>query len=588
LASGLLGGALSAQRFGQWWWDGELGVGQRGTENLRDGRELSSFDQQELRASFGLNGFVLHPALGRFRLGLDLALSELETGRTLDTERTGFEADFSFFPRGSYPFSFFYRRQLYDYVRPEEDAPVDLVGAVDTGEQWGGRFRIRQGPLTGTLLGLNHTSYDFLDVEAREEVQDRQFVDWSRTSDGLQHHLRLEHHLRRYGTVDLEIEDLTLNLEQRGQLTDAWGWQMSGVGIQRQVGVGQDPEQASEDYRLRTRLYRAVRERDQLDISGDFGSSRPEGRPTIDSVGFSLFYRWRPRLGVEVAPFLRYARQAGGDLEVLSPRAGFSLSWSRNQGAVDWLVGGLVSYGNLEAREGDESREESRSGYSANASLGHGDSKRLRKELEIEAGRNQLRLSRSNPLTDLPNLGLPGAALGDEDFYRARATLSHRWDSKWLTGWGEALHREASDDLGLGKFDSQTLTTTLQFGAKRATIQANAGRTTVNQDPGGDQEIRFTGVGVRWRPWRYVHLNGSYREDQREFVLAPDIDGDRAELGLELRIGQVQLLASLFETNERLMDGSERTNRGLRWSISRRLAGWLPIVTGTQRRGTIR
>ena len=110
----------------------------------------------------------------------------------------------------------------------------------------------------------------------------------------------------------------------------------------------------------------------------------------------------------------------------------------------------------------------------------------------------------------------------------------------------------------------------------------------MNQDPGGDQEVRFTGAGARWRPWRYVHLNGSYREDQREFVLAPDIDGDRAELGLELRVGQVQLLASLFETRERLMDGSERTNRGLRWSIGRRLAGWLPIVTGTQRRGTIR
>ena len=587
LAVGLLAGALSAQRFGQWWWDGSLGVGQHSTDNLRDGRELSSFDQQELRASFGLNGFVLHPALGEFRLGLDLALTELESRRSRDTERIGLAADFSFLPRGSYPFSLFYRRQLYDYPRREGEAPIDFAGAVDTSEHWGGRFRIRRGPLTGTLLGFNHTTYDFIDIEAREQIQDREFVDWSRVGGRLRQHLRFEHHLKRYGKVDLEIEDVILNFEQRGELTQIWQWQLSGIGIQRQVAVGDDPGRPTDSYRLRTRMYRTVRERDQVDLSGNFGLTQTQDTPSIESTGWSLFYRWRPRHGLEVAPFVRHARQAGGDLEVRSPRAGLFLSWSRKDAAYDWLVGGRISYGRLERRNASETHDESTTGFSANASVGHGDAKRLRKELEIEAGRNQIRSSRSELVTDLPDLGLPSTVLGDVDYHRARVTLSHRWDSKWLTGLGESSRREASDD-GAGTFESETLTAALRFGSAQMTIQANAGTTQVNQTVRGDQEIRFVGIGARWRPWRYVSLNGSYRQDQRELALVPGIDGYRAELGLELSIGQVQVLASLFETIERLEDGGELENRGLRWSISRRLAGWLPIVTGTQRRGVIR
>ncbi|MDH3403201.1 MAG: hypothetical protein OES32_12760 [Acidobacteriota bacterium] len=588
LAAALVGDGLSAQRFGQWWWDGSLGLGQRGTENLRDGRRLSDFEQQELRTSLGLNGFVIHPAVGRFRLGLDLLLTELEGGRDLDTDNTGASAEFSFFPRGSYPFSFFYRRQLYDYAGPAGEEPVDLRGAVENSEQWGGRLRLRRGPLRGTQVGWNHAAYDFLDAEARREIQNREFVDWTRSGARMRQRLRLEHRLRRYGTVDLEIEDVTLNVEQNGELTEAWRWQLSGVGIQRQVGVGSDVERTTDDYRLRTRLYRPLRERDQLDFGGSLGWTRPQGSPSVESAAWSLAYRWRPRGGLEVAPFLRYARQAGGDLEVSSPRAGVSMSWSRSRETLDWLLGSDVSYGVLESRDGGESRDESRTGYSIRASLGHGDARRLRKELEIEAGRNELRLSRADLLTELPDLGLPAAALGDEDFYRSRVSLSHRWDSKWLSGWGEASRREASNDLGETSFESETLTAALQFGGRSANIRVTAGDTRVKQESRGDQDLRFVGVGARWRPWRYLSLSGSYRQDKREIVLAPDIDGARAELALEVRVGQTLVQGGFFETEERLADGGKRTNRGVRWSVGRRLAGWLPIVTGTQRRGVIR
>ncbi len=579
---------VDAQQFGRWWWDGSLGLAQRGTENSTGGVVLSDFDQQELRAALGVNGFVVHPAIGRFRLGLDLAVTELEGGRDLDTERSGYSAEFSFLPRGSYPFSLFYRRQLYDYTRREDDETSPLVGVADTSEQWGGRFRVRKGPLVGTLFGVNHTGYDFLGGSTREEIHDREFVDWSQSSDRLQHHLRLEHRLREYGTVDLEIEDLTLNFEQRGETAEVWRWQLSGVGIQRQVGVGDDPRRTTDDYRLRTRLYRPIQGTDQLDLDANLGLSRPEGRDSLESLGLAVAYRWRPRPRWEIAPFVSYARQTTRSLEVESPRAGLRVSLNGKKGALDWLVGGGASYGSLERRDATASSDESLSSFSFNASVGHGETSRLRKELEVEAGRNELRLDRSNLLIDLPDLGLPGTVLTDEDFYRLRATLAHRWDSKWLSGWGEWSRREASDGIVAGDFSSETSTATVQYGSRRLTVQANIGETNVDQPLLGDQQIRFQGANARWRPWRLVSFTGSFRDDVREFVLAPDIDGDRLELSLELRVGEITFLAGAFETNENLASGFERSNRGLRWSISRRLAGWLPIVTGTQRRGVIR
>jgi hypothetical protein len=394
--------------------------------------------------------------------------------------------------------------------------------------------------------------------------------------------------LRRYGAADLEIEDTTLNFEQRGDLAKVWQWQLSGLGIQRQVDTGDGTGQATDAYRLRTQLYREVRGRDRFDLAGNFGLSQPRDAAAIETVGWSLFYRWRPRLNLEIAPFVSHARQASEDVEVTSPRAGIFLSWSRNAEAFDWGVGGRVSYGSLQRRDAATTLDEKTTGFSINASVGHGETKRLRKELEVEAGSNQLRSNQGEPITDLPDLGLPATVLGDEDYSRARVTLSHRWDSKTLSGWAQSSRRQASDAQGLQTYDSDTLTTTLQFNTRRLTITGHAGTTRVDQAARTDQEVRFVGTRARWRPWRALSLRASYRQDVRELALAPDIDGDRLELGLDLRVGQTVLLGSLFETNERIEDGNERTNRGLRWSISRRLAGWLPIVTGTQRRGVIR
>jgi hypothetical protein len=83
-------------------------------------------------------------------------------------------------------------------------------------------------------------------------------------------------------------------------------------------------------------------------------------------------------------------------------------------------------------------------------------------------------------------------------------------------------------------------------------------------------------------------LRASYRADERQVDLGPDIDSERYEAGFDLRFGAFLLQAQAFETQEKLLGGMERSNRGVRWSLSRRFAGWLPVVTGLARRGAIR
>ncbi len=83
-------------------------------------------------------------------------------------------------------------------------------------------------------------------------------------------------------------------------------------------------------------------------------------------------------------------------------------------------------------------------------------------------------------------------------------------------------------------------------------------------------------------------MRGNYRYDMRRLELAPDVDVSRYELGLEYRLGQFLITAGLYELHERPDDGSERTQRGITWSVGRRFAGPLPVMTGSRRRGTIR
>jgi hypothetical protein len=576
-----------AQQFGQWWWEGAVAGGQRSTDNFRDGSQVSEFDQTETRLSLALNGFLGHPALGTFRLGVDLLKSEIDGGRGVDTDRAGFAADLGLFPEGAYPLRLFARTRLYDYSGSSARDPLTVLRAPDRTTEWGGRFRLRRSALRGLQLGFDHSTTDFIDREAQETTYDHQYLDWGRGGGGFQHHVKLGHRLYDYGAVDLEVEDFTVNVVERGDLSATWRWDMSATGVRRDSATRDAAMVSTDMFSLFNRFLHTIRDRDRLDIQLDSDVTRPESQPSVDSHGVSVFYRWRPKEGLEIAPFGQYAEQSADSLEVRSPRVGTAISWSRHAGALDTLLSARASYGVVDQSDALESRDESRTAFGVSGSLGHGDGNGLRKELEVEVARNEFRFDR-NPFLDLPDLGLPLTGLGAEDFQRARVGLSHRWDSRSLGGWGEWNRRESSNGVPGFEFESQTSTFTLQHGGPNYDIQASAGDTAVDRGSVEAQDVSYLGATATWRPWRLLKFWGSYREDTRELTITPDIDGKRIQAGFTLRVGQIVLEASAYETEERPADGVERSNEGLSWSVSRRFAGWLPVVTGSKHRGVIR
>ncbi len=578
----------TAQRFGQWWWTGSIGFEQRRTENFEQNLLLSRRDQQELRLSLGINGYPGHPALGRFRLGLDLHYFELESNTKLDWDRTGVDFNYDALPRSAFPFNLFFNRSSWDYASQSEDGFAS-VGTPDTATSWGATLRLRKWALRGLTLALSRSRLERLDPEIADETREREVADWTRAGRRIDHHARIEHTRQDLAIVDLVTEDLVFTVEERGDLSQNWYWQLSGTGIQRDLNIGSISQPTTETYRLRNLLTRDIRRRDGIDLTSTLTHTRAGAGPAFDSAQVGVVYRWLPSPGWQLSPFIDYARQSGADTTVDAPSAGLSATWNRQAGSLDALLTATAAWGRLERQTGDQgATDSSRVALTLGATLGLGRLERLRKELTVEASTSELRQD-SDPLRDLPDLGLPQSIDGTFDAARARLALRHRWDSRAVNSWIEWSRRETSrESLEVRTFESEGLSGSLHFSGRRLTFQSNLGESRLRRSLDPEQRQRFVGASASWQPRRYIRLRASHRRNERQLQLIPDLEGDRSEVGATIRIGLFSFSGYAFESNERVEEGSERTNRGFLWSVSRGFAGWLPIVTGNGRRGTIR
>ena len=138
-----------------------------------------------------------------------------------------------------------------------------------------------------------------------------------------------------------------------------------------------------------------------------------------------------------LGPFAAFGYQTVDGLSLRLPRLGLVASrrWKESR---NWngALNARGSYGEVEGRTQEGSQSDTNFSYSVSGSIAHGQRQGLRKELEGEVGRNELRLRRSFSLT--PGIILPDQpSLGTEDFSRLRASLQHQWRARTLTGWAE-------------------------------------------------------------------------------------------------------------------------------------------------------
>ena len=571
----------SAQQYGQWSWEGALGGTARSYRNSLDLAPTVSDDELSADISLGASGFLGHPAVGRFGLLGTAGLVNYQGVRTFDSRRWGANANLSILPQSRFPLTLYASRQAYSYSKITQDDPLFLAGIPETSLGLGGRFRMRAGPLSGTLFGYDRSDVTYRNAGDASALQEMAFADWSRGGRRSDQHLRLEYQRQDFGLVDYSIRDLTGNFDQVARLGGDWRWEMFAYGVRRQldyVGATSHLDNA----RTSQRFIDVMSPRATLELSYDGGLSRGAEADFQSHTGL-VRLQMRPSPAWTFTPYGGYGIQIASGTRLRAPQAGLSAAWARSKGALDLVVTEGVGIAWLQLEGGPQ---DSSLSLSVGATVGHGDERGLRKEVEASWARNRLQRA-GEAVEGLPDLGVGLGGLGTEDSLRGRLTLRRRLGSSAsLYGYGEASRRELTGTLGSAGPSVDTLTGTLQLAGRRASAAANVGTSRVGAP--STQEIRFWAATLTLRPLRRLSLNASYRADLRNLVLAPDVDAERIEASADLAVGAFVLTGQGFQTTETPRDGPERRNRGLVVTLSRRFGGWLPIVTGLPDAGVIR
>lgn len=590
VAAGLLAvttptSVVVAQEFGRWWWEGLASVGRRSHQNRTDGTSTRS-DLTDLRLAGAMNGYLFHPAIGDFRVGLDLVTSKSDSVSTLNSHRAGFDTRFNLLPKGAFPLQLFARRQFYDYSGSALDNPFGSFRVPDESREYGGRFRVRKGVFRGLFLGFNNVQTLMEGTTPSDDLYNRQFLDWNRSSKKFQHRFSISRLYRNYFSPNYGLEDISATFDERAQLNPKLLWELYATGIRRDRSLDDQRLLLLDNYRLRTRARQQFHRGDYLEVAARYSRLIPDTAPSTDISTLSTFYRRLLGRGWELGPFGEYTAQRSDGLRLRSPRLGLSARWARQRNKLDAQIAGFASYGSVEFEDRMEVRKESNTSMRLTGTLAHGLPRGLRKELEFEVSRNQLELSR-DPVDETNEGFHPFATVGAEDHYRVRGVLLHQWEQRYLSGW---LQWQQVDgyDLGLDAPVVGTSTTgALQYGSQKYTLLANVGR---NETVNGSlvQKIDYRLLRLIWRPLRYLSVRGAYRDEVRQLAFSPNIDGLRVEAGVTIHAGLFDVEAFASRMTERLTDMDDRGRTQYNIFISRRFGGWLPVTTGTKRRGVIR
>jgi len=570
-----------AQSPGQWWWVAEVGLANETRESTVGGSDAVRSDYDELVVSYGLRGFVLHPAVGRFGIDLDMLLSNFETRDSGSTDRYGIGGDLRLFPQGAVPSSFHYRRQTYDHGGSRFEGSSARVRVAEESSDWGAFARVRRGALRGTSINLAHQSVRYSDPTWRDEERDRQTISWLRGYDAGSHRVQLERRTQQYA-FDVDMDDLTLRIDEQRNLGRLWRWDAHSDAVQRDLRSS-GAESTTTTGALRTRFWRQVLGRDSLSLSALVGGTDLSGLPSQKRFGLTAEYDWRPRRGLEVSPHARYARETinGSDLEV--PSVGVTANFMRTVGLFRYQLNGRTFYSDASRVVSGMSMNDQRLGYGLFATLGHGNGRGLSKELTVGAARDEVSLDR-DPIFELPDLGLPGASLVTRDSVDVRASAAHRWDSSHLKGVLDWRREESDDDRPR---TVEMLRWNLNVGIRAFDLHAQLGQTDVTEAL-NEQQVRYLTGALVWRPRRYLHFKASYRTDRRDVSVGPAVDGERIDLEVEFRLGSLRANLLAFRNVAEVEGSAPREFQGYRFMISSRLAGWLPVVSGTKTRGVIR
>ncbi len=580
----------AGQAFGQWWWSASAGFEQSAYENLVEGLPASEYQQQRLRLGLNLHGFVVHPLVASFNLGLSALVSSYENVGTLDSEKLGVRGQIDLFPRGKVHTRLRFSQQQFEYgeatpTDPTDPDPVPLLGLPADATSWGGEVFLRGGFLRGLVAGFSGSVMDFIDPEQGTQKDESQHLEWSRGGEKLRRRYRLEHRERSYGSFDFSYEDLILNLSEYGSIAEHWNWHLTGHGTLRETTIREETNDFETFFLRNLFTHNPVKARElQISQSSAFQSS-----VAGDTMSHTLSgrYRWNFTNGWHLAPQVSFNYQETPNTRLEAPQAGVHVTWSHDLRRVDLLAVGSVLVGEVSGLKSGEDFSQSVTSLTAGGSVGFGSTRTLRTDLDVLFAQDDL--SAQELPGDLPDLGTSLALGGTEDRIEVQLTLSRRIrqiSTRLQSQWQNRLRAPdlVNEDVELDRIVHQ-----LYVQSRRFSMTATLGKNEI-VDPDGLDSSLSQSVTLSYRPWRLLTLGGTYRVSERDFAveLFPQVDSEYYSLDVSLELGGFKLHGEVYEAIDRSGVGPERTNQGVSWSISRGFSGLLPIVTAPQRRGVIR
>lgn len=615
----------TAQAYGQWWWTGNVGLGQRAYIREANGIDSSEFKESYIDLDVGIEGFILHPMIASFNVGTNFRLLRTEGGGR-DSNLVGFNGEVAWLPRGAFPGRVYASQQSFDFFDPLAADPLLPLRLPDTVLNYGISQRLRRGLLSGTVFGLSRSEIDYVDPRSGSDEFDRAFVDWQRTLGRFNNALRIERRSQSYNALELEIANNSVVFTERARLSDLWRWNGSVNGLQFRR-LSERTKIELDTLRARNQVLRRNQNRSLLELRHDFSASQDRGKSSsVRGNNLGISYRWFLGAGWNVGPFASYGvvSESGGQRTTQRPAGGVTVSWSRQAGKLQATANGRFGYGVTKTEFEDESLENSGFVAAANASISRTWSKRNKLGMEGGLFRNDLR-DETLYVPGLPQFDIPILLVGVQDGYRLRLLTSRSGRAGSLDGyiqWSARRNTRNSDNLSddlLPDFDSNSITASLQLLWRELTLTGTGGTTSISAidrstgnpvqcniengvqicrpDPIGsapEEEshrdlTQFAGLRASWKPIRWLTFRANYRFDQRDlFLLENELDNQRVEVGVSIRIGFVTLEADAFSWSFEVQDGSTRRSDGFRWRLRRGFAGWLPIVSAPQRRGQIR
>jgi len=574
----------SAQLFGQWSWDAILGLESRSYLTEIDDATLTDYSERSLRLGLGLNGYVIHPAIARFRLGLDATISTYSGSKAPDSNRWGIFGNLGLFPFSRYPSHYFLSLSKYDYTIDSDD-PLATTGLADTSTSWGARIRLRGSFLKGLTAGIRRTDTSFVDPSVRDEIFSNQYIDWTGASGGLNHHYRLERNFRRYGRTRYDLEDYFLTVDEHGPIAERWRWDLSGSAFHRTTNY-ESSETAVDTGRLRNRFVYTTRRNDTLDLSYTGGISRSDTmESTFQSHAGTIRYTWMATEELHVIPMVGYTYQKADATELDGPSAGVDVVWTRVTGRWDLSLNGGIGGSWIGVRWDDGSQDSTNLYWSAGATVGTGTEEKLRAEVTASVASNELRTV-GDPLLELPDLGTEYERIGTQDSARARLALRKRFARWHLNAYLEHWQRR-QEVTTLPTIEVGTTTANLALDGPRAGLGLSAGNTSGRTTGARDQEVRFYSLSAHWSPLRALVLRFSYIDNRSQVENGPDVDRQRLQGSARYTFGRWAFFGQAWDQRE-TVSARPRRNRGYVLGVSARFGGWLPFVSAPQRRGMIR